>query len=122
MPSVNINPNEQTETESTSTISSSHNSKKNTIENRNEENNEESDGFDINQSGTGIHLPGHIRPNSNASNLNRNYMINPSSNLINEQLINQLSNETNQLAKTRDILENKTFSWLLFESIYINNR
>ena len=116
MPSVNINPNEKIESESTSTVSSSsHQSKQNKIENmRNEENNEDSDGFDVNQQGTGIHLPGYIKPNSNNNNFDRNAMINPNSNLINDKNINQLSNETNQLAKTRDFLENKTFNWLLF--------
>lgn len=67
--------------------------------------------FDVNQSGAGIHLPGYKRPKITKTTFDRNN-ISSNSNLISDKHINQLSNETNQLEKQRDLLENRAFDWL----------
>ena len=67
-------------------------------------------GFDVNQEGSGIHLPGYKRPDnyidSNEAKFPPN--ISPSANIN----FNQLSNETSDFARARDVLENRALGWL----------
>jgi hypothetical protein len=75
--------------------------------------NDDVESLDVNQTGSGIHLPGYRNESRANLNFDRNNKLSQNSNLINDKHINQLSNEASQMTKTRDILENKTFDWYI---------
>lgn len=69
--------------------------------------------FDVNQTGTGIEIPGFRGAMSKNTSLNQSHkLIGQNSNLISDRHISQLANETTQLSKQIDLFENKTYDWL----------
>ena len=69
---------------------------------------------DLNESGSGIHLPGYSRPNESPK-YDGNAFPPQLTNVVTQPQLNQLSNETQQFIKQRNVLEANALEWLEHE-------
>ena len=107
---MNINPTDNgvktnAKTSTTTTIKSNEIIKVNTVDDQ------EENVFDVNQSGTGIHLPGTAKTIRNPSNNNTHFDTNDTKFPVNSQ-DTELSGETGEFLRVREAIEKKAFDWI----------